>query len=491
VIAVRNCIAHTLLSKTNDMLSRRDFLSAGTWSLVAAAVGEAEITRKRRFPHGSKHSRLPDVTLRIVNILQEVTPNRIYKTKAYDGVVPAPLIRLQEGVPAEVHIINETDTPEYVHWHGLHVPPAIDGTEEEGSLVVPANGELRYWLTPSPSGARYVHSHAMSGMHLEGGTYSGQFGFVYVEPKQNKGRYDQEVFVATHEWGPELFWQQENDDDDVPKHSISSAPAGEWEVEYDIGSINGKALGHGEPIQVKQGQRVLFHLLNASATATVRIAFAGHQFLIIALDGNKVPSPQWVETIELGVAERVDAIVEMNHPGVWILGAVDNVDREVGAMGVVVEYAGKTGTPQWIAPSRQSWDYTIFGGPAAEGTPAISLPMIIDRTKPARSGMGQWTINGKTYDPSAPLVIRTGTPCRLMLQNRSDDDHPMHLHRDSFELKSVNGKRTSGLVKDVVVLRAHAKLELEFIPDRCGLSLFHCHQQMHMDNGFKILFKVE
>jgi FtsP/CotA-like multicopper oxidase with cupredoxin domain len=452
-------------------------------------VAAAEFTRGQKFPHGSQRPKPDDVTLRIANVLHEVAPNRIYRTKAYNGAVPGPLIRLQEGVPAQVHIINETDTPEYVHWHGLHVPLTIDGTEEEGSLVVPANGDLRYWLTPSPSGARYVHSHAMSGMRLEGGTYSGQFGFVYVEPKQNEGRYDQEVFLATHEWGPELIWQQDSDDDDIPPRQ-HFAPTGNWEVEYDMGSINGRALGHGEPIRVKHGHRALFHILNASASATVQLAFAGHKFQVIALDGNAVPSPQWVDMIELGTAERVDAIVEMNNPGVWILGAVDEDEREIGRMGIVVEYAGKIGPAQWIPPSGKSWDYATFAGPVADGTPCIGLPMVIDRTKPTVGGMEGWTINGKGYDPSAPTALESGTPYRLMIHNRSDDDHPLHLHRYSFELKSINGRRTAGIMKDVVVLRARGKLELEFTPDRPGLCLFHCHQQMHMDNGFKTLFKV-
>jgi FtsP/CotA-like multicopper oxidase with cupredoxin domain len=414
----------------------------------------------------------------------------VYQTKAYNGVVPGPVIRLRESVPVEIHVVNETETPEYVHWHGLHVPVELDGTEEEGSLVVPAHGELRYSLTPGPSGARYVHSHSMSGMHLEGGTYSGQFGFVYIEPRHDEGRYDQEVFLATHEWGPDLILQQDDDVDHMLLRHV--VPGGNWEVEYDIGSINGRALGHGEPIRVKHGQRVLFHFLNASATATVQLAFAGHRFVIIGMDGNAVPSPRWVETIELGTAERIDAIVEMNNPGVWILGAVDDDDREIGRMGVVVEYAGKKGAAKWIVPASKSWDYTIFTGPAAdEDTAAIALPMIIDRIRPAGGGMEQWTINGKKYDPTACTALQVGTPYRLMLQNRTDDDHPLHLHRHSFELKSVNGRRTGGIVKDVVVLRAHCKLELEFTPDQPGLCLFHCHQQMHMDNGFKTLFKIE
>jgi FtsP/CotA-like multicopper oxidase with cupredoxin domain len=469
------------------VLSRRDFLATGIGSLGAVAVRTAPI----KFLGDANHAKPADVTLSINNIFHEVAPNRIYRTKAYNNSVPGPLIRLRESVPVEIHIINETDTPEYVHWHGLHIPSAVDGTEEEGSLVVPANGELRYQLTPAPSGTRYIHSHTMSGMHLEGGTYSGQFGFVYVEPKQNEGRYDQEVFLATHEWGPELTWQQDEDDDDVPRNGRLSKPKGEWEVQYDKGSINGKALGHGEPIRVKNGQRVLFHLLNASATAALRLAFSGHRFLVVALDGNTAPSPQSVDSIELGVAERVDAVVEMNHPGVWILGAVDDDDREIGKMGVIVEYSGKTGLPQWIPPSRESWDYSIFGDRAVEEScAAVCLPLIVDRIGPGEDSMEQWTINGKTYDPNDPSILRTGTPYRLLVKNRSDDDHPLHLHRNSFEVKAVNGRRSSGVVKDVAIVRAHGTLELDFTPDRPGLSLFHCHQQMHMDNGFKFLFDV-
>src|ERR1700744_5527502 len=102
-------------------------------------------------------------------------------------------------------------------------------------------------------------------------------------------------------------------------------------------SINDKALGAGEPIRVKEGQRLLLHLLNASAIENRRIALAGHKFKVIALDGNPVPAPQVVERIFLGAGERVDAIVEMNNPGVWILGGTEDNIRTAG-LGVIVEY---------------------------------------------------------------------------------------------------------------------------------------------------------
>ena len=72
------------------------------------------------------------------------------------------------------------------------------------------------------------------------------------------------------------------------------------------------------------------------------MALPGHSFQVVALDGNPVPNPAQVAVLWLGTAERISAIVEMNHPGVWIMGDLDNDDRRHG-MGIVVEYAGSKG----------------------------------------------------------------------------------------------------------------------------------------------------
>ena len=100
---------------------------------------------------------------------------------------------------------------------------------------------------------------------------------------------------------------------------LDTNPSG-LEVGYQMFSINDKSMGAGEPIRVTQGQKVLMHLLNASASMNRRIALPGHRFQVIALDGNPVPTPQSVDVLYMGPGERVDAIVEMNQPGIWILG---------------------------------------------------------------------------------------------------------------------------------------------------------------------------
>ena len=61
---------------------------------------------------------------------------------------------------------------------------------------------------------------------------------------------------------------------------------------YDVSTINGRILGFGEPLRVKSGERVLLHILNSSPSEAHWIAFSGHQFQVIALDGNPVPRPR-------------------------------------------------------------------------------------------------------------------------------------------------------------------------------------------------------
>ena len=132
------------------------------------------------------------------------------------------------------------------------------------------------------------------------------------------------------------------------------------DVDFRLFSVNGKMLGSGEPIRVRRSQSVLFRILNASATLHHRLALPGHEFNVIALDGNALPDSRTVPVVDLGPGERVDAIVEMNQPGVWVLGELRDRQRGAG-MGIVVEYEGEQGPPRWLAPPPFEWDYSIFG----------------------------------------------------------------------------------------------------------------------------------
>jgi len=451
---------------------------------MAGIVGARFLSSQDRY--GGRMGSPADITLRIERTQIEVAPGRTITTATYNGTSPGPLIRLKEGVATSVTIWNGTDVPEYVHWHGFEIQPELDGTEEEGSWVVPAGGHLQYEITPVQIGSRYIHSHAMAMTDLSRGVYSGQFAFVYVEPRRNPGRYDQEIFLSTHEWEPRLVVEQPvemaEEDEDEEEHSV--------EIRYGIRSINGKALGQGEPVRVKEGQRVLFHVLNASATENVSLYLPGHYFHVVALDGNPVPRPDRVSVLELGVGERVDAFVEMNSPGVWILGSVAD-DVRKGGLGILVEYANRRGDPQRAAPGGAPWDYLLFGLRRETPKPDEVIPMRIARVAPGEDGMERWAINGHLYsERDEPKILSRGRRYRLAFNNRTAEAHPLHLHRHTFEIVRIGSHTTAGVKKDVITLQPYQTADVDFVPRQAGLTLFHCHQQMHMELGFKRLFRV-
>jgi FtsP/CotA-like multicopper oxidase with cupredoxin domain len=413
----------------------------------------------------------------------------------YNGIAPGPVLRMREGKPVSVDVINDTDTPELVHWHGMLIPSDVDGTEEEGSPLVPAHGRRRFQLTPRPAGTRWYHSHAMAMDDLHKGAYTGQFGFVYVDGGNDPGQYDQELFLALRDWEPFFTGTMDDDDDDSHDGPLLEKPAtlntdpDGLEVGSVTYSINDKALGSGEPVRVREGYRLLIHVLNASAIENRRIAFAGHKMKVIALDGNPVPSPQALDSIFIGAGERIDAVVEMNHPGAWILGATEKPIRESG-LGVVIEYAGQRHQPQWVDPPRALWDYTIFG-PASSTSPAPqqTIELVFEKIPGGAGKFNSWLINGKPYPHEKEFVLQQGTRYRLVMRYRTDDAHPMHLHRHLWEIAEINGKKTSGIMKDTVIVPYYGRAVVDFTADQPGLSLFHCHIQQHMDFGFMALFR--
>ncbi len=495
-----------MMSTLNE--DRRNFLKAAG-ATAAALLSPLSFEAQSPTAAENKSDAPADYTLAIATKPLEIAPKRILSVTTYNGQFPGPLLRLKEGKQVTIDLRNETDIPEQVHWHGQLVSPGVDGAAEEGTPFIPPHGSRRISFVPRPAGFRFYHTHVRAGSNLSLGQYSGLVGPVYIEPKQHSGNYDREVFLTLKEFQPTL-----SRGGDMPQHSLAPAQtvpelkdSGEsqmksslakgtphgFEVGYDSFTINGRMLGHGEPVRVKQGERILFHVLNGSATEIRSLALPGHTFKVIAMDGNPLPKPVNVPVLWLGTAERISAIVEMTHPGVWIMGDLDDDDRHHG-MGIVVEYAGSKGKPQWLPPTPFKWNYAHFGHPITNSErPDEVFTMLFEKQNAAVEGFNQWAINGTSYPLNQMMAepafhLKEGRRYRLRMRNASDDIHPIHLHRHSFELTKFAGHPTSGVIKDVVMVGGYQEVEIDFQANNPGLTLFHCHQQLHMDFGFMTLF---
>jgi len=496
--------------------SRREFLKTAGMTAGAALLSGADSLAQPEIAYlqdqssrTAAASESADYTLRIKTAPVEIAKDRILSLTTYNGQFPGPLLRLKEGRQVTIDVHNDTDVPEQLHWHGQTVPAEVDGAAEEGTPYIPAHGQRRIVFTPGPAGFRFYHTHNRGGADLYAGQYNGEVGPVYIEPRHEPGNYDREVFLVLKEFEPVLsrggdmpmnflspaakLKELEEQGESTMKASLAKGMPHGYEVGYDSFTINGRKLHHGEPVRVKRGERVLFHVLNGSATEIRSLALPGHRFHVIALDGNPVPNPASVAVLWLGTAERISAMVEMNQPGVWIMGDTADDDRRHG-MGIVVEYAGSVGKPRWLAPPPLRWNYARFAKPGATSpSPDETIDMIFAKDNAAEEGFNRWTINGVSYPMAnvmaAPSVhLKQGKKYRIRMRNASDDIHPIHLHRHSFTLANLVGTPTAEILKDVVMVGGYQEVAVDFVANNPGLTLFHCHQQLHMDFGFMTLF---
>src|SRR5579863_6387920 len=187
-----------LCRRDEEQMNRRDFVRLGWATVIGAGAGKlrpafAESLALRHIAVPPQHPQMPisepkatggaaDFTLRIAPTMVELAPQVFISTIGYNNKVPGPLLRMREGQRVTVDVVNDTDVPEFVHWHGLFVPPEMDGVEEEGTPPVPAHGRQHYQFVAEPAGSRWYHSHTAAMMDLHRGTYTGQFGFLMIDP---------------------------------------------------------------------------------------------------------------------------------------------------------------------------------------------------------------------------------------------------------------------------------------------------------------------
>ena len=238
---------------SNATFDRRDFLKLS--SLAALTAGIEPLSRAIAQPAAAPAA-AADYTVKIANGLVELSREHIVSTTLYNGQFPGPLLRFKEGERVTIDIQNDTDTPELVHWHGQMIPSDVDGASEEGTPFVPAHGTRRVSFLPKPAGFRFYHTHVIAGGDLNRGTYTGQAGAVYIEPKSNRGAYDREVFLVMKEFGPTFSRGGDMAMDFLAGEPIeelqqrgkradeqSKQKAKGFEVGYEMFSINGKMLG--------------------------------------------------------------------------------------------------------------------------------------------------------------------------------------------------------------------------------------------------------
>ncbi len=390
--------------------------------------------------------------------------------------------------------LNLTDVATTVHWHGMILPNAMDGVPYVTQAPVTKGERFLYEFAPGPPGTRWYHDH---GMML--GALRGLFGmFIVDDPKEE--RADREFALVFHDV-PDMASVR------AAVKGVSTAPMTDPmgslemaemrpndrmgdEVSYLAHCINGGSYPHTQALRVAVGDRVRLRILNANLTQTRYIRLAGHRLTVTHADGNPLQKPVEVDVLRVGVAERYDAWFTVTKPGAWLLQGISS-DPLVYEQAVVVRTAGMEGaSPHGSAESLDGLDVLTYEK-AAGGFVANAGAQPANVRKHFTLGGGEygtsmWSIDGKQWPNTPKVEVHSGDRVVIAFTNKTDMEHPMHLHGHVFHIETINGRRLARpLAKDVALVPANGgTLSWRFdATSPPGRWLLHCHNEIHMMDG--------
>jgi FtsP/CotA-like multicopper oxidase with cupredoxin domain len=439
---------------------------------------------------------------------------------AVDGPVVGPLIDVREGDTVEIAFVNGLPQPSTIHWHGMPVPPDQDGNPM--SPVAPgATHVYRFTLPRGSAGTYWYHPHPH--MLTAEQVYRGLAGPIIVRAADD----------------PLAEWPERHLFISDLKLAADGTIAPNDMMDWMNGREGQFVLVNGvrrPRIVVSRDER--WRVWNASSARYVRLTFDdGRRFAQVGTDGGLLESPREDLTELLLVpGERAELIVRakggagtgtapsravltaaiydrrkmaMSHgslpPGPS--RALADVEFTPAGDAQAVEASGTDDIPRVETPAQRALPQHLrkiasLGTPTARKSVVFSEQMdMAAMHRPGASNHGMpvgmsFMINGAIYDPSrATLTSRRGEVELWSIENRTDMDHPFHLHGTQFQVleRESDGVTTAEPFRawrDMVNVKPGETVRIATVQPMRGERMFHCHILEHEDLGMMGTLKV-
>jgi manganese oxidase len=225
-----------------------------------------------------------DLTAKVVQ--WEVAPGTTYEAWTYNGAVPGPEIRIKQGETVKVRLKNELPESTSIHWHGLELADnKQDGVTFVTQDPIEPGQTYEYTLSPINCGSHMYHSHHAADAQVPLGLLGAFIVECTTTPVPAFAEHDTEYTEV-----------------------LTDGPLGF--------GINGKGFPATQPIVTKVGERTLLRFMNEGLIIHP-MHLHGHTMTVVAKDGNFLPEPYVVDTINIAPGERYDVIVNSQYPGAW------------------------------------------------------------------------------------------------------------------------------------------------------------------------------
>jgi len=458
-------------------MHRRNFMAGVGAAALAPRLGLAQETD------------LPELEARVNSV--QLAPSSFPQTEiwGYGGQMPGPEIRLVQGQRLRRRLMNQLPQPTSVHWHGVRIENAMDGVAGlTQDPVAPGQG-FDYDFTVPDAGTYWYHSHNRSAEQVARGLY----GALIVEEPQGPD-VDREQVLILDDWllNPETA---QIDPEFTAAHARSHAGR--------IGNFIATNGQFGHTVPVVRHERLRLRIINAANARLFRLALAGLEGWVMAIDAMPLPVPEPLgETILLGPAQRVDLIVDVTAEtgeDAYLL----RIEDEQAYAQVTFPQTG-AGTRARRAPPPPlppNPDQNIGGlndalrvrlnmaGGAMGSLGAATLNSKRKSFKQLVQANQFWAFNGVVGMTDTPLIEASlGQTLRLEVFNDTVFPHAMHLHGNHFREILPDG--ALGPLRDTLLSFGGETREIAFVANNPGDWLFHCHMLSHAESGMMTWVKV-
>jgi FtsP/CotA-like multicopper oxidase with cupredoxin domain len=225
--------------------------------------------------------------------------NTTVRMLAYNGSIPGPTLKVQQGSELIVHVTNDGDLDTTVHWHGLRLENRYDGVPHETQAPIPVGGEFTYRIQFPDPGLYWYHPHIREDYTQELGLY-GNILVVPADPDYWPAA-DREVVLTL---------------DDLLLENGKIAPFSPIETSYAaMGRFGNVFLTSGDPglrLEARVGEVVRLWLTNTANTRVFNVGLPGARIKLIGADSGRYEHEELVDQVLLAPSERavVDVLVE-------------------------------------------------------------------------------------------------------------------------------------------------------------------------------------
>lgn len=486
-------------------LSRRRFLTTS----IAAATGATPLPPA----FGQAAAQKLTATTRSLDVNGKAA--RVYGLTGPGG---KPGVTLGPGERFRFELVNATDVPTIVHWHGQTPPWKDDGFPWPQTPSLAAGASRGYDFVPL-SGTHWMHSHhGLQEQRLLTAPLIVRSAADYREDRQQvvvmlhdfSFREPDEILAdLTHMTRAEaerMATQEEN----VPAPAAQPTTAGSAgttsppvmnmasgakrdlnDVDYDAFLANDRTISDPEVVRVTAGGRVRLRIINASASTQFWINLGSLTGEVIAADGHPV-SPVAGSRFPLSIAQRLDVLLDVSRYGAFPILAEVEGKRTRAAIILATAGARIAKIAAESADAAPPVDNSLEAQLSAiDPLPAQPADLVRQIRLTGNMQRYAWALDGRYWPDIVPLMLKRGQRVEIELVNETGMAHPMHLHGHTFQVTALDRRPIAGAVRDTVMVPASGTVRIAFDADNPGRWAFHCHNLYHLATGMLTEFRYE